>query len=172
MKCQLAYVAIKPPRGGPITSAVSPGHCVHMMASVSRSGGVTRSRINRPTGTIIAPAIPCSTRISVNWTSVCDNPHSSDATVNAPNADANTVRAPARSATQPLTGINTATVSRYAVMPMFIATAVTWKLRPICGSAVAMIVPSNSSMKNAEAISTVSRPDDICPDMRSLLKFT
>ena len=41
-------------------------------------------------------------------------------------------------------------------MPMFKLTGPTWKLRAICGRAVAMIVPSSISMKNAPAISVVT----------------
>ena len=79
-----------------------------------------------------------------------------DASVNVPIAAAKIDRAPKRSATHPLIGMNTASVSRYAVMPMFRFTAPTWKLLAICGSAVAMIVPSRFSMKNAPAISIVT----------------
>src|SRR6266568_7964550 len=39
---------------------------------------------------------------------------------------------------------------------MFRLTAPTWKLRAICGSAVAIIVPSRFSMKNAPAMSVVT----------------
>ena len=45
--------------------------------------------------------------------------------------------------------MKTASVSRYAVIPMLRLTAPTWKLRAICGKAVAMMVPSRFSMKNA-----------------------
>src|SRR4051812_39654225 len=41
-------------------------------------------------------------------------------------------------------------------MPLFKFTAATWKLRAICGRAVAMMVPSRFSMKNAPAISVVT----------------
>jgi hypothetical protein len=41
-------------------------------------------------------------------------------------------------------------------MPRFRLTALAWKLRAICGSAVAMIVPSRFSMKKAPAIRVVT----------------
>src|ERR1700679_1403884 len=82
--------------------------------------------------------------------------HSSDESVKMAIAAANTEREPNRSPPQPLIGMNTASVSRYAVIPMFRFTAPTWKLRAICGSAVAMIVPSRFSMKKAPAISVVT----------------
>ena len=41
-------------------------------------------------------------------------------------------------------------------MPMLRLTALVWKLRAICGMAVAMIVPSSISMKKAPAIRVVT----------------
>ncbi len=73
---------------------------------------VLRSTIRRPTGTIMAPPAPCSTRATVNSHSVPLAAQTTEASVNATIAQANTMRAPNRSATQPLAGMNTATVSR------------------------------------------------------------
>ena len=64
---------------------------------------------------------------------------------------ANTRLVPKRSAIQPLTGMNTASVSMYTVMPMFKSIGLAPKERAICGIAVAMTVPSRFSMKNAPA---------------------
>ncbi len=86
---------------------------------------MTRSTTSRPTGVISAPPMPCNTRNAVNATSPRDSPHRSEATVNTPIAATNVARAPTRSATHPLTGINTASVSRYAVIPIFIETTPT-----------------------------------------------
>jgi hypothetical protein len=85
---------------------------MYAIASVSFSLGVVRSTIRRPTGTIIAPPMPCRMRMRVNWVSVRETPQSTEATVNVAMAAAKTVRAPKRSATQPLIGIKTARVSR------------------------------------------------------------
>ena len=41
-------------------------------------------------------------------------------------------------------------------MPMLRLTAVAWKLCAICGRAVAMMVPSRFSMKNAPAMRVVT----------------
>ena len=112
--------------------------------------------MSRPTGTIMAPPSPCRMRIRVNCVSVWAMLQKSDARVKMPMAAAKTVREPKRSATQPLMGMKTASVSRYAVMPMLRLTAPTWKLFAICGSAVAMMVPSRFSIKNAAAMRVVT----------------
>src|SRR5215468_861476 len=114
---------------------------------------VLRSTISRPTGTIMAPPIPCRTRAAVNCQSVPLAAHSTEESVNVTIAQANTVRAPNRSVTQPLAGMNTATVSRYADIPMLRSTAATPNDCAIWGSAVAITVPSSCSMNNAPATS-------------------
>ena len=103
---------MKPPSGGPSTGATRAGQVRIAIALIMRSFGVPRSTTRRPTGTIIAPPMPCSTRIAMNAPSESARPHSSDAPVNTAIAAANTVRAPIRSATQPLIGISTPSVSR------------------------------------------------------------
>jgi hypothetical protein len=65
----------------------------------------------RPTGTIMAPPMPCRTRAAVKEISPWDKPQSTDASVKITNALPNTVRDPKRSAIQPLMGMNTASVS-------------------------------------------------------------
>src|SRR5262249_51054603 len=76
---------------------------------------------------------------------------------------ANTVRAPNRSVTQPLAGMNTATVRRYADIPMLRSTAATPNDCAIWGSAVAITVPSSCSMNSApatkRAMTTLCRRD-------------
>ena len=56
--------------------------------------------------------MPWSTRAAVNCHSVPLAAHSTEESVNVTIAEANTVRAPNRSVTQPLAGMNTATVRR------------------------------------------------------------
>ena len=93
--------------------------------------------------------------MQVNCRSVWARPHKSEATVKMATAEAKTVRAPRRSATQPEMGMKMARVRRYAVMPMFMRTAPMWKERAIWGRAVAMTVPSRFSMKKAPATRAV-----------------
>jgi len=64
--------------------------------------------------------------------------------------------APNRSAAQPPGRMNTATVSRYAVMPTCIETAEVPKPAGMAGKAVTMIVPSRNSMKNALATNSTN----------------
>jgi hypothetical protein len=73
---------------------------------------VVRNTTSRPTGTISAPPIPCSTRAATKVSRLGARPQSHDARVNRPMAPANTFRAPKRSTTQPLSGMNTATASK------------------------------------------------------------
>ncbi len=71
-----------------------------------------RPRINRPTGIIIAPPMPCSARAATSIASDCDWPHSAEATVNSAMAPAKMLRVPYLSAIQPLIGMKTARLNR------------------------------------------------------------
>ena len=70
--------------------------------------GNARTTALRPTGIIIAAAIPCGTRAATSRLAFGATPHNTDDTVNSPSANRNTRRLPKRSASQPLTGIETA----------------------------------------------------------------
>ena len=83
---------MKPPSGGPRTSAVSPGKVIKAIAWVSRSLGVLRNTIKRPTGTIMAPPAPRTIRISVHCVRVCATPYSNDESVNVAMAAAKIAR--------------------------------------------------------------------------------
>ena len=72
-------------------------------------------------------------------------------------AAAKTVREPKRSATHPLIGMKTASVNIYALMPALRAMGVACSAGAICGSAVAITVPSRFSMKKAPATSREMR---------------
>ncbi|MET3249090.1 hypothetical protein ABIE53_005900 [Burkholderia sp. OAS925] len=102
---------MKPPIGGPTTGAAIAGQVIVEMACIMRLFSVLRTTMSRPTGTIIAPPMPCSRRAAVNSATFCDSPHSTDATVNTPIALKNTVREPQRSAIQPLAGMKMASAS-------------------------------------------------------------
>jgi hypothetical protein len=70
------------------------------------------STIIRPTGTIIAPPAPCSTRIATSSPSDPLAAQPMDAPVNSTIAVRNTTRFPSRLVSQPDSGMSTARVSR------------------------------------------------------------
>ena len=95
--------------------------------------------------------MPCTTRAAVNSKSVLERPHKTEAAVKIAIALRKIVFDPNRSAIQPLEGMKIASVSRYADIPMLRLTAFSWNDCAICGSAVAITLPSSISMKNAQA---------------------
>ncbi len=147
---------MKPPSGGPISGAVSPGHVSRAIARISPAFSVPRSTTSRPIGTIIAPPTPCRTRAATKLAGDHAKAHNPEAAVKITIADANTARPPYRSAAHPPGRIITATVSRYAEIPTCKSTAVDPSAAAICGSAGAMIVPSRNSMKKHPATSSDS----------------
>ena len=151
-------VVMNPPTGGPRTGATSPGVEMNCIMLTRSRLSVVRSTTSRPTGTIIAPPTPCTTRAAVNSQSVFDNPHRTEAAVKSAIALKKIVFEPKRSDIQPLEGMKIASVSRYADIPMLRLTGLSWNVCAICGSAVAITLPSSSSMKNAPAtISAIRR---------------
>ncbi|OIQ77772.1 hypothetical protein GALL_405380 [mine drainage metagenome] len=105
------YVVNAPPTSGPSTGPTSAGSVVYVMARTSSRRGKLRSRMSRPTGVIIAPPRPCSTRIAISSAKLSASPHSAEPSVKRASAAMNTRRAPKRSAHQLLSGMNTASVS-------------------------------------------------------------
>ena len=85
---------MKPPTGGPSTGPSSAGMVSHAIAATSSCFGAVRSSTRRPTGTIIAPPMPCSTREATRNASVSARPHRIEPTVNTAIAARNTVRVP------------------------------------------------------------------------------
>ncbi|SPX64325.1 Uncharacterised protein [Leclercia adecarboxylata] len=67
--------------------------------------------VSLPTGTIIAPPTPCNTRDSTSSFSVSARAQKSDPAVNSTMAVQKILRTPTLSASQPLAGSMTATVS-------------------------------------------------------------
>jgi hypothetical protein len=118
---------------------------------MSSSFGTERSSTRRPTGTIIAPPMPCRKRAATNAASVPDTAHNSDPATNTTMALANTVREPMRSATQPLIGMNTARPTRYEVSASLSASGLSPISAAIAGSEVAITVESMFSMKSEQA---------------------
>jgi hypothetical protein len=109
---QSKYVVMKPPRGGPTTGPTSAGIVSQLSACTSSFFGTVRSSTRRPTGTIIAPPIPCRKRAATIASSESLAAQPIEPSRNTPIAVMKVGRAPKRSATQPLTGMNTASASR------------------------------------------------------------
>src|SRR5579859_1247282 len=148
---------MKPPTGGPSTGPSSAGIVSHAIAATSSFFGAVRSSTRRPTGTIIAPPMPCSTREPTRNARLSARPHRTEPTVNTAIAALNTVRVPNRSATQPLAGMNTASDSRYDVRATFMCTGSAPNAFAIVGRAVAITVESRFCMNNAHATITAVR---------------
>ncbi len=81
------------------------------MAVNSWPRGKLRSRIRRPTGVIMAPPKPCRPRVTTSMVKLLAIPQRQEPSVKMNRASTKMRRAPKRSANQPLTGMNTASVS-------------------------------------------------------------
>ena len=101
-----------PPTIGPTVGPIIAGIVIQFIADTNSERGKLRSRISRPTGVIIAPPKPCMTRIANSIGRLVERPHSAEPSVKIATAAQNTRRVPSRSAIQPLTGMNTARLSR------------------------------------------------------------
>ncbi len=66
----------------------------------------------RPTGTIMAPPIPCRKRAATKKTNEVDNPHSIELAMKTQWRCERSLRPPKRSAIQPEIGMNTARLTR------------------------------------------------------------
>ena len=150
---QLAYSVSRPPASGAITGATSAGQTMNAIVRRSSLFGVSASTTRRPTGTIIAPPTPCRTRITTSSARLVLSAQPSDASVKSTIAVRKIRRAPNRIVSQPLTGIRTASVTRYAVMMSAVDVTGTWSDSAIFGVAVRTIVASRISMKKHPATS-------------------
>jgi hypothetical protein len=81
-------------------------------ARIRSAGGKARNSMASPTGAIIPPPTPCSTRKISSSVSEVARPHSADATVNSTIAVSSTRLPPNRSPSQPDTEMNTARLTR------------------------------------------------------------
>src|SRR5215472_12858049 len=120
------------------------------MVPMSSDFSTLRNRTSRPTGTIMAPPSPCSTRAAVSSAALPDSPHRIEPKVNSAMAARKMVRPPKRSGAQPDTGTNTARLSRYAVTATLRRTGSACSETAICGSAVVITVESICCMMIAE----------------------
>ncbi len=109
---QVATDTIQPPRAGASTGASSAGQVRYAVASRRSRFAVARSTTSRPTGTIIAPPIPCRIRAPTSIGRLTLRAQRAEATVNVAMAPSRIRRPPKRSVSQPLTGIPTAMVTR------------------------------------------------------------
>ena len=103
---------MKPPSGGPISGPIIAGIDTQAMALTSSRRSTVRTSTSRPTGVIIAPPMPCTIRAMTKSSSELDSAQPIEPSTNTAMAARNTVRAPNRSAVQPLNGMNTASESR------------------------------------------------------------
>ena len=103
---------MKPPTGGPMIGPISAGIVTQAMASTRLRLSIERTSTNRPTGVIMAPPIPWTMRATTKPESECAKAHPIEPMTKVRIAARNTVRAPNRSAVQPLAGMNTASESR------------------------------------------------------------
>ena len=101
-----------PPSGGPVTGPSSAGMVSQAMAESMSFFATPRSSSNRPTGTIMAPPSPCSTRKATSSPSPCARPHSSDEQTKTTIASMKTRFAPKRSAIQAEKGMKTVSATR------------------------------------------------------------
>ena len=142
---------MKPPSGGPIIGPMSAGIVSQARARTSSARGAVRKITRRPTGTIMAPPIPCTMRDSTTSSSVLERPHRIEPRVKTMIAARKTLRAPNLSAAQPDSGMKTARARRYDVSASLSATGSSFKSTAIAGKAVANTVPSKFSMNKAVA---------------------
>ena len=105
-------MVMNPPSGGPSNGPISAGSVTQTMALISSRFSTLRTRIKRATGVIIAPPMPSTMRAITKWVSEPDRAHPIEPSMKTAIAARKTVRAPKRSAVQPLTGMNTASDSR------------------------------------------------------------
>ena len=56
-----------PPSSGPMIGPISEGTPIRAMAPMSSDFGTDRTRMSRPTGTIMAPPKPCIMRAAISW---------------------------------------------------------------------------------------------------------
>ena len=99
---------ISPPTNGPSSGPMSAGMTTKFIAASISDFGNVRTSARRPTGVIIAPPMPCTTRAATSIGMLTASPQNSDPSVNRNTARVNTQRVPNRSAIQPLMGMKTA----------------------------------------------------------------
>src|SRR6202046_65436 len=141
---------MKPPTGGPTTGPNTAGTVRYDIAVTSSDLAMFFRTIRRRTGTIMAPPNPCRMRDATNSGSEFEKPQNTEPVVKIRIAVRKTVRAPNRSAIQPLIGMKTARLSKYDVIARFSLIGSSPSDLAIAGRAVEMTVASSISMKSAQ----------------------
>ena len=108
MNLHCRYPTIRPPAIGPSIGAINAGMETKLIVRTSSDFANDRTKMSRPTGTIMDPPQPCRMRNATSMWILLDMPQRNDPSVNMPIADANTRRVPNRSAIQPLIGMKIA----------------------------------------------------------------
>ncbi len=103
---------MKPPSGGPSSGPISAGMVTQVMASTRLRLSTLRISTSRPTGAIMAPPMPCTKRAITKLCSESESAQPIDPMMKTAMARRKTVRAPNRSAVQPLPGMKIASASR------------------------------------------------------------
>ncbi len=142
---------MKPPSAGPTIGPMSAGMVSSAIAPISLRLPTVRMSTSRPTGDIMAPPVPCRKRAITKCHSECDSAQPTEPTMNTAMAVRNTVRAPNRSAIQPLAGMKIASASRYDVMASLSSSGIEPISAAMAGSEVAITVESMFSMNSATA---------------------
>ena len=109
---QLPKVEMNPPSGGPSIGPIRAGTVSQAIALTRSCLGIERSTTRRPTGTIIAPPIPCKMRAPTNSGKLFTAEQATDPSVKTTMAEQKTVRAPNLSAIQPDIGMKMPSDSR------------------------------------------------------------
>ena len=97
---------------GPSAGASVVGTVRMLDARTRSAGGKARNNIASPTGAIIPPPAPCSTRKTSSMASELAMPHRAEAAVNTAIAVSSTRLPPNRSPSQPDAVMNTARLTR------------------------------------------------------------
>ena len=148
---------MNPPSGGPMTGPMSAGTVSQASAEISSALGTERKITRRPTGTIMAPPMPWIMRNRTKSGRPWAKPQAAEPRLNTMIAARNTVRAPKRSAIQPLKGMNTASDRRYDVSASLSAIGSSCRSAAMAGSDVPITVESMVSMNKATATIRVTK---------------
>ncbi len=119
-------------------------------------GGKVRNNMAVPTGASMPPPTPWRTRKATSSPRLEASPHSADAAVKMTTAVISTRLPPKRSPSHPDAGMNTARLTRNEIEMPSTAVGLTWKSRPIDGSATLTIDVSMIEMNIAATKTTLT----------------
>ncbi len=145
-------MVMRPPIGGPRTGPISAGVVTQAIAPTSSRLLMVRTSTMRPTGVIIAPPTPCTMRATTKSVSELERAQPIEPSTKTAIAARKTVRAPNRSAVQPLAGMKIASDSRYEVTASLSASGLVPISVAIAGNEVAITVESMFSINRATAM--------------------